>query len=389
MRFKGFARLAGAAAFTFLAATAASAEIKIGAILSLTGPAASLGIPEKNTLDILPKKIGDQDVSFIILDDASDPSAAVRAAKKLMDEDKVDIILGPSITPTSLAVVEAVAAGKTPMISAAGSAVIASPVEGNKEWAFKITPEEPTMAAYVFKQIQNDGGKKIAFIGFNDAFGDSFIGAFKKVAEEKGLEVVADERFNSKDTSVTAQALAVLSANPDAVIIGASGTPGVAPILELRNVGYDGPIYMNQGMANPDVLRVGKDGLEGVMFAVPPALIAEQLPDDNPVKAEALKYVTTYEAKYGPDSRSLFGATIWDAFLITANAVPAALEKAQPGTPEFRLALRNAIEETKELVGAQGVFNLSKTNHNGTDLRAETLVRIENGKWVYVPLKVD
>lgn len=389
MRFKGFARHAGALAFSVLAATAASAEIKIGAILSLTGPAASLGIPEKNTLDILPKKIGDQDVTFIILDDASDPSAAVRAAKKLMDEDKVDIILGPSITPTSLAVVEAVAAGKTAMISAAGSAVIASPVEGNKEWAFKITPEEPTMAAYVFKQIENDGGKKIAFIGFNDAFGDSFIGAFKKVAEGKGLEVVADERYNSKDTSVTAQALAVLSANPDAVIIGASGTPGVAPILELRNVGYDGPIYMNQGMANPDVLRVGKDGLEGVMFAVPPALIAEQLPDDNPIKAEALKYVTTYEAKYGPDSRSLFGATIWDAFLITANAVPAALEKAQPGTPEFRLALRNAIEETKELVGAQGVFNLSKTNHNGTDLRAETLVRIESGKWVYVPLKVE
>ena len=389
MHYSGFAYRAGVLAFTLLAATAVSAEIKIGAILSLTGPAASLGIPEKNTIDILPKKIGDEDVSYIILDDASDPSAAVRAAKKLMDEDKVDIILGPSITPTSLAVIEAVAANQTAMISAAGSAVIASPVEGNKQWAFKITPEEPTMAAYVFKQIENDGGKKIAFIGFNDAFGDSFIGAFKKVAEKRGLEVVADERFNSKDTSVTAQALAVLSAEPDAVIIGASGTPGVAPILELRNVGYDGPIYMNQGMANPDVLRVGKDGLEGVMFAVPPALIAEQLADDNPIKAEALKFVTAYEGEYGPDSRSLFGATIWDAYLITANAVPAALEKAKPGTPEFRTALRDAIEETKELIGAQAVFNLSKTNHNGTDLRAETLVRIKGGKWVYVPLKVE
>ncbi|CAN7716686.1 ABC transporter substrate-binding protein [Neorhizobium tomejilense] len=389
MRFSCFTHRAGVLAFTLLTATAASAEIKIGAILSLTGPAASLGIPEKNTLDILPKKIGDEDVSYIILDDASDPSAAVRAAKKLMDEGKVDIILGPSITPTSLAVIEAVAVNQTAMISAAGSAVIASPVEGNKKWAFKITPEEPTMAAYVFKQIENDNGKKIAFIGFNDAFGDSFIGAFKKVAVKRGLEVVADERFNSKDTSVTAQALAVLSAAPDAVIIGASGTPGVAPILELRNVGFDGPIYMNQGMANPDVLRVGKAGLEGVMFAVPPALIAEQLPADNPIKAEALKYVTAYEGKYGPESRSLFGATIWDAFLITANAVPFALEKARPGTPEFRTALRDAIEETKELVGSQGVFNLSKTNHNGTDLRAETLVRIKNGKWVYIPLKAE
>lgn len=389
MRYSGFAYRASMLAFTLFSATAASAEIRIGAVLSLTGPAASLGIPEKNTIDILPKKIGNEDVSYIVLDDASDPSAAVRAAKKLMDEDKVDIILGPSITPTSLAVIEAVAANQTAMISAAGSAVIASPVEGNKQWAFKITPEEPTMAAYVYKQIENDGGKKIAFIGFNDAFGDSFIGAFKKVAEKRGLKVVADERFNSKDTSVTAQALSVSSAAPDAVIIGASGTPGVAPILELRSVGYTGPIYMNQGMANPDVLRVGKDGLDGVMFAVPPALIAEQLSDDNPIKAEAMKFVTAYEGKYGAGTRSLFGATIWDAFLITANAVPTALEKAKPGTPEFRTALRNAIEETKELVGAQGVFNLSKTNHNGTDLRAETLVRIEKGKWVYVPLKAE
>ncbi len=389
MRFSGIARRAGVLAFGLLSATAASAEIKIGAVLSLTGPAASLGIPVKNTIEILPTKIGDQDVKYIILDDTSDPSAAVRAAKKLMDEDKVDIIFGPSITPTSLAVIEAAAAGKTAMISAAGSAVIASPVEGNKEWVFKLAPEEPTMAAYVFKQIENDGGKRIAFIGFNDAFGDSFIGAFKKVAESKGLEVVADERFNSKDTSVTAQALAAISANPDAVIIGSSGTPGVGPVLELRNVGYTGPIYINQGMANPDVLRVGKDGLEGVMLAVSPALVAEQLEDDNPVKAEAMKYVTSYEEKYGAGTRSLFGATIWDAYLITSNAVPAALEKAQPGTPEFRLALRNAIEETKELVGSQGVFNMSKTNHNGTDLRSEALVRIEGGKWTYVPLKVE
>ncbi|MCD1634988.1 ABC transporter substrate-binding protein [Martelella mediterranea] len=387
MRIRKTARFAAFAASVSIALMAgnAFAEIKVGAILSLTGPAASLGIPEKQAIELLPTKIGDEPVSYTIIDDASDPSAAVRAAKKLMDENNVDIIFGPSITPSSLAVVEAVGPGKTPMISLAGSAVIASPVEGNKTWVFKLAPEEPTMAAYVFGQMNKDGDKTVAFIGFNDAFGDSFIGAFKKAAADYDIEVVGDERFNAKDTTVTAQALSVISVNPDAVVIGSSGTPGVTPVLELRNLGYDGPIYINQGMASPDVLRVGKSGLDGVMLAVSPALVAEQLPDDNPVKQEALKYVQTYEGEYGEGSRSLFGATAWDAYLIFAAAAPKALETAEPGTVEFRTALRDNIEKTEELVGSQGVFNMSPTNHNGTDMRAEALVRIEDGKWIYVP----
>ncbi|YBV94759.1 ABC transporter substrate-binding protein (plasmid) [Phyllobacteriaceae bacterium JZ32] len=378
-------RMIGVVVASLIATFPAHADMKIGAILSLTGPAASLGIPEKNTIDVLPRTIDGEPVQYIVLDDASDPSAAVRAAKKLIDEEKVDVILGPSITPTSLAIIETVAAGKTPMISAAGSAVIAKPVEGPKTWVFKLAPEEPTMAAYVYGQMEKDSNKTVGFIGFNDAFGDSFIGEFKKVAEEKGIQVVADERYNAKDTSVTAQVLQVIAANPDAVVIGSSGTPGVAPILELRNQGYGGSIYINQGMANPDVLRVGGEGLEGVMLAVSPALVAEQLPDDNPVKPVALKYVQTYEGKYGPGTRSLFGATIWDAFLIVEAAAPKAKEAGEPGTEAFRAALRDAIEGTSELVGAQGVFNMSPMNHNGTDLRAEVLVRIENGTWTYAP----
>ncbi len=385
MRYFTHAGIVGILASTVFLSTQALADIKVGVILSLTGPAASLGIPEKNTIDILPTQIGDETVRYIVLDDASDPSAAVRAAKKLMDEEKVDIIFGPSVTPTSLAAVEAVGPGKTTLISAAGSAVIARPVEGNKTWVFKLAPEEPTMAAYVYRQMEIDGDKTVGFIGFNDAFGDSFIGAFKKAAAEKNIEVVADERFNSKDTSVTAQALSVMSVAPDAVVIGSSGTPGVTPVLELRNLGYEGAIYINQGMANPDVLRVGKDGLNGVMLAVSPALVAEQLPDDNVVKPVALEYVRAYEGKYGEGSRSLFGATIWDAFLILENAAPKALSSGRPGSEAFRVALRDAIEQTSELVGAQGVFSMSPTDHNGTDLRAEVLVRIEDGKWVYVP----
>ncbi|PZP53027.1 MAG: branched-chain amino acid ABC transporter substrate-binding protein [Agrobacterium fabrum] len=374
----------GVLASTVFMASQAFAEIKVGAILSLTGPAASLGIPVKNTIDILPRKVAGEDVRYIVLDDASDPSAAVRAAKKLIEEEKVDIIFGPSVTPTSLAVVEVVGPGKTAMVSAAGSAVIARPVEGNKQWVFKTAPEEPAMAARVYGQMDKDGDKTVGFIGFNDAFGDSFIGAFKKVADTRGITVVADERYNSKDTSVTAQVLSVISAAPDAVVIGASGTPGVSPVLELRNQGYDGAIYINQGMANPDVLRVGKDGLNGVMLAVPPVLVAEQLADNDPVKPVALNYIKAYEGKYGAGSRSLFGATIWDAYLILENAIPRALPAGKPGTEAFRTALRDAYQTTPELIGTQAIFNLSPTNHNGTDERAEVLVKIENGKWVYV-----
>ncbi|MFV0382654.1 ABC transporter substrate-binding protein [Paracoccus sp. (in: a-proteobacteria)] len=363
----------------------AVAEIKVGAILSLTGPAASLGIPEKNAIDLLPVTIGDEAVTYIVLDDGSEPTAAVRAARKLMDEEGVDIIFGPSVTPTSLAVIEAIGPGRTPMISLAGSTVISSPVEGNKTWVFKPTPETSTMAAHVYAQMERDGDKTVGFIGFNDAFGDAFIGDFTKAAEPAGIAVVADERFNAKDTSVTAQVLGVIAANPDAVIIGASGTPGVTPVLELRSQGYPGQIYINQGMANPDVLRVGKDALNGVMLAVPPALVAEQLPDDHPAKPPSMAYVTAYEGKYGEGSRSLFGGTLWDAYLIFEAAVPVALEAGQPGSVEFRTGLRDAMEQTSGLAGTEGVFNMSPDNHNGTDLSSETLVRIQDGQWVYIP----
>lgn len=377
--------IAAIGALALTTATPALAEIKIGAILSLTGPAASLGIPSKNTLDLLPKTIDGEPVTYTVIDDASDPSSAVRAARKLMSEESVDVIFGPSITSTSLAVLEAIGPGKTPMISLAGSSIISSPVEGNKTWAFKFAPEESTMAHYMFENMKKNGDKTIGFIGFNDAFGDSFIGAFKTAAEKAGIEVIADERFARTDTSVTAQAASLIAAAPDAISIAASGTPGVAPIIDLRNLGYEGSIYINQGMANPDVLRVDKAALEGVMLPVSPALVAEQLPDDNPIKPVAVEYVTAYEDKYGEGSRSLLGASVWDAFLIVENAYAEAKTAGEPGTEAFRTGLRDAIESTSEFVGSQGIFTLSPTNHNGTDLRAQILVRIEDGKWVYMP----
>jgi len=365
--------------------SAAHAEIRIGVVVSLTGPAASLGIPVKNTIELLPATIAGEAVRYIVLDDASDTTTAVKAARKLVDEEKVDAIIGPSVTPTSLALLEVVGPAQTPMISLAGSNVIAAPVEGNKTWSFKITPGEELQAAYVLKDLQKRGAKTVAFIGFNDAFGNAFISGVKKVIEPAGIKVLADERYNRTDTSVTAQALQVMSSNPDAVIIGASGTPGVLPVLELKKLGYRGQIYINQGMANADVLRVGGNDLDGIRFASPPVLVAEQLPDKNPIKPVAVEYVKSYESKYGPNSRSLFGATGYDAYLLIQNAVKQALAGGKSGTPEFRTRVRDLLQQTKEVVTTSAIYNMSPSDHNGADLRGEVLVAIDRGKWTYVP----
>jgi branched-chain amino acid transport system substrate-binding protein len=377
---------AAAAAAALVVSAGAQAEIKIGSVLSLTGPAASLGIPEKNTIEILPKTLAGEPVRFIILDDASEPANAVRAARKLVDEEKVDIIMGPTITQSSLALLEVIGSSKTPMISLAGSSIIVTPPEGNKAWSFMLAPAETSMGHYIFRHMAKTGKKTVAFIGFNDAFGDSFLGEMKKLAEKNNVKLLTDERFGRTDTSVTAQVLKAVSTNPDAIIIGASGTPSVAPILELRKLNYRGNIYGNQGMANSDFLRVGGAQLTGLMLPVSPVLVAEQLPDSNPTKGPGVEYLKVYEGKYGPNTRTLFGATAWDAYMILDKAAAIARKSASPGTPEFRSALRDAIVQTKDFVGSQGVFTMSEKDHNGTDLRAQVLVEIKNGKWTYVPV---
>jgi branched-chain amino acid transport system substrate-binding protein len=373
--------LAAGLALAAASFAAQAQDIVIGSVLSLTGPGASLGIPERNTIELLPTSIAGRKIRYVVLDDATDTTTAVRNARKLVTEDRVDVIIGPTVTPTSLALLEVIGPAETPMISLAGSGVIAYPVEGNKRWSFKLAPNEPLMAARVFEHATNNNVKTIAYIAFANAFGESFTAEMRKVGELRKVQTVAHEKFNPTDTSVTPQVLKVLSLNPDAVLIAASGTPAATPVIELRRRGYKGIIYLNQGVANNDFLRVGGKELEGAVFSVSPVLVAEQLPDANPIKKVAMDYVRRYEAKFGPGSRTLFGATAWDAWLILERAIPIALKTAQPGTVEFRRALRDAMEQTKELVGTQAVFNLSPVDHSGGDQRGQVLVQIRDGKW--------
>ena len=367
-------------------ALAAQADITVGVTVSATGPAASLGIPEKNTIEIMPRTIGGQKVNYIVLDDASDTTAAVTNARRLITESKVDIILGSTTTPNSLAMLDVVSESQTPMISLAASARIVEPVDPKRRWVFKTPQNDIMMALAIAQHMADNGVKTVGFIGFADAYGEGWLQEFGKAAGLKGIQVVATERYNRTDSSVTGQVLKLVGANPQAVLVAGSGTPAALPQKALKERNYGGRIYQTHGVANNDFLRVvGADG-EGTLLPSGPVLVAAQLPGTHPAKKSALEYVNAYEAKFGKGSVSTFGAHAWDAGILMKSAVEAALKKgAQPGTPAFRAALRDALEGAKEVAGAHGIFNMSANDHNGLDQRGRVMVKIQQGGWVYQP----
>ena len=377
--------LAAACLAAALAAPLVHADITVGVTLSATGPAASLGIPEKNTVALMPKTIAGQKVNYIVLDDASDTTAATANARKLITEHKVDLILGSTTTPNSLAMLDVVSESATPMISLAASARIIEPQDAKRRWVFKTPQNDIMMSLAIAEHMANAGVKTVAFIGFADAYGEGWFQEFGKAAGLKKLQVVANERYARNDTSVLGQVLKLTAAKPDAVLIAGSGTPAALPAKVLKERGYTGRIYQTHGVANADFLRVGGKDMDGTWLPAGPVLVADQLPAGHPVKKSALAYVAAYEAAYGKGSVSTFGAHAWDAGLLMSAAIPVALKKAQPGTPEFRAALRDALEQIKELPGAHGIFNMSATDHLGLDQRARVMVLIENGAWKYKP----
>jgi branched-chain amino acid transport system substrate-binding protein len=360
---------------------AAFAQVKIGVTLSATGPAASLGIPEKNTIALLPKEIGGKSVEYIVLDDGSDTSRAVQNTRKLIDEDHVDAIIGSTVTPNALAMIDAASQGKTPVISLAASATIISPMDAKKAWIFKTPQNDILMADAIAGYMEKHGVKSVGFIGFADAYGDGWSNVFTTAAAAHKLKIVSNERFARADTSVTGQVLKTMGANPDAILIAGAGTPSALPAKTLKERGYKGAIYQTHGVANNDFLRVcGKD-CEGELLPAGPILVADQLPAGNPVKESALAYKNAYEKAYGVGSVATFGGHAWDAGQMLQRAIPEALKKGQPGTEAFREALRAALENVKDLPLAHGVMNTTPTDHNGLDSRARVMVEIVDGKW--------
>jgi len=366
------------------AASHALAQVTVGVTVSATGPAASLGIPEKNTVALLPTTIAGQKVTYVVLDDASDTTAAVVNTRKLISEDKVDVVVGSSTTPNSLAMVDVVAEAQVPMISLAASARIIEPIDAKRRWVFKTPQNDIMMSIAVASYMADHGIKTVGFIGFSDAYGEGWYTEFTKAAELKKLQIVANERYARSDGSVTGQVLKLMAAKPDAILIAGSGTPAALPEKTLKERGYTGKIYQTHGVANGDFLRVGGRDVDGTILPAGPVLVAAQLPADNPVRRSALEYIAKYEAAYGKGSVSTFGAHVWDAGGLLGAAIPVALRIAQPGTPAFRAALRDALEQVKDFAGAHGIFNMSPTDHLGLDQRARVMVTIDNGAWKYL-----
>ena len=366
------------------AAGAAHAQLKVGITVSATGPAASLGIPERNTVELMPKEIGGQKVTYIVLDDASDTTSAVKNIRKLVSEDKVDVVLGSTTSPNSLGMIDVAAESQTPMIAWAASSRIVEPVDEKRRWVFKTPQNDSHMSTAIVSHMTSNNVKNVAFIGFADAYGEGWYEQFKSVAEARGIKIVANERFTRTDTSVTGQVLKMMAAKPDAMFIAGSGTPAALPQKTLKERGWSGKVYQTHGVANNDFLRVCGADCEGTLLPAGPVLVAELLPDDNPVKASAMTYIKAYEAAHGKGSVSTFGAHAWDSGVMLQAAVPEALKKAQPGTAEFRAALRDALENMKEVPAAHGVFTMGPNDHLGLDQRARVMVQIQKGAWKLV-----
>jgi branched-chain amino acid transport system substrate-binding protein len=376
---------ATAAAAALLAGAAQAGTIKVGVTISTTGPAASLGIPQRNTIALLPKEVAGQSVEYIVLDDATDATRAVANMRKLIDEDNVDVVIGSSATPGSLAMIAVAAEKHVPMIALAASASLIAPMDAQKHWAFKVPQNDSLMADAIAGYMARHKIKTVGMIGFNDAYGDGWATEFGRAAKAVGITVTASERYARTDTSVTGQILKILMTKPDAVLIAASGTPAVLPQKTLRERGYHGVIYQTHGVANTDFLRVGGKDVEGTILPAGPILVAAQLPNSNPIKKQALDYIGRYEAANGAGSVSTFGAHAWDAGTLIMASVPEALKHGQPGTPAFRAALRDAIEGQKNLVLTHGIATMSPTDHNGFDERARVMVTIQGGKWKLLP----
>ncbi len=372
------------AAITLAFAAGAHAQITVGVTVSATGPAASLGIPERNTVDLMPKEIAGQQIRYVVLDDLSDTTHAVMNIRRFVTDDKVDVVLGSTTTPNSLAMIDVAAESQTPMISWAASSRIVDPVDEKRHWVFKTPQNDQQMAMAIVSHMAANGVKTAGFIGFADAYGEGWWQQFSAIAETRGIKIVSNQRFNRTDTSVTGQILQITSQRPDAILIAGAGTPAALPQKTLKERGYRGQIYQTHGVANNDFLRVCGRDCEGTLLPAGPVLVARQLADDHPVKASAMTYITAYEAAHGEGSVSTFGAHAWDSGVLLQAAIPEALKKAQPGTAEFRSALRDALEGVSEVAGAHGIFNMSPTDHLGLDQRAAVMVQVKDGNWMLV-----
>jgi branched-chain amino acid transport system substrate-binding protein len=356
-------------------------DIRIGITGTFTGPAAAIGIPYKQASELFPAKVAGRPVTWIVLDDGGDPGAALKNARRFTDEDKVDAILGSTSPPGSMAIFDVASETKTPQLSLAPVPI----PDAKRTWLFNIPQAVPIMVSAIVDHMAANKVKSVGFIGFTDSWGDQNYGALVKLAGEKGIKVVGNERYNRVDTSVTAQALKIFSENPDVVFIGGSASPAVLPHLALRDLGYKGQIYHSHGSVSRPVLQAGGKSLEGSIAPTGPVIVADELPESHPTKKAALDFTRIYEEKWGKGTRNPFAGYAWDAMLVVTAAIPSALKAGEPGSVEFREGLRSAIESGNEVQGTHAVYRFTPTDHYGVDQRARVLVTVKDGAFRLLP----
>jgi len=376
----------GATAALAFAASAAAQDLKVGLSVSLSGPNSSLGIPYANGMKAavaMRPEIAGRKVQLIILDDGSDPSASGRNARKLVEEEKVDVLMGGSGVPATIAILQVGRESKTPTVGL--SPIQLPPAEA--DWTITVAQPPQLMIDAVVERMKANGVKTVGYIGFSDAWGDLVYNALLKAAEPAGIKVVTNERYARADQSVSGQVLKIVAARPDAVMTGGAGTPGALPYLALAERGFKGGLYGQHGLVNPDYLRVGGASINGTFIPTGPVIVADQLPANYPTKKVTQDFRAAYQRVNNAPSTDAFSAYSFDGYSVFADAAARALagNRVQPGTPQFRAALRDAIFSTKEVVGAHGVYNFKPGDLYGVDARARVVVRVENGQWKLAP----
>ncbi len=367
-------------------AGSAEAQITVGFVTSQSGPGSSIGVLYDKGMKAAAQyamSVGDQKVKLIQLDDNSDPTTAASNARKLVQENKVDLLIGTATAPSSIAMVQVANELKVPMISI--SPITVPTAEGGDRWAIAMPQPPSLMVKVVVDRMKRDGIKKFAYIGFSDAWGDLVYNGAQKPAQDDGLKILTNERYARTDTSVTGQVLKMLAAHPDAVLLGGSATQGALPPLALAERGYKGPLYGTPALLNADFIRVGSKAVEGVLVSAGPVIVAEQLPDSHFSKKISMAFRDAYQKANGVPTTDGFSAYSFDAWLVFLDAAKRALATAKPGTPEFRAALKTAMFTTKDLVGTHAIYNFKPGESYGVDERGLVLVRLVDGKWKYEP----
>jgi branched-chain amino acid transport system substrate-binding protein len=373
--------ITGALSALMLAASlSAQAQVKIGVITSATGQIAFVGIPQKNTVALLPKTMGNASVEYIYYNDASDSTQSAQLTKKLLTEDHIDALIGPSGSPNAMGVLQFMAEAQTPMLAPVGTTAVVLPMDDRKRWVFKPSQNDDLIGEALVEHMVRSKVKTVAFIGYNDPYGESWFKAMAPLLQKAGIQLVANERYNRQDTSVVGPVAKVMAPKPDAVFIAGVTAGAALPQMQLTDAGYKGRIYQTHGAASQDFIKIGGKKVEGTILAASLMLVLDEIPDSVPSKKMTKEYISAYEKMYG-SVPATFGANVYDAGLLLQRAVPEAMKKAKPGTPAFRAALRDALEATKELVATQGVYNMTPADHSGFDQRGRVLVTVKDGKF--------